>query len=71
LMKIHKMKYFRSFIGSYFAEAQAKGGQKSYQQEAEGMVGSRGGGKVSHYLTPQAEKEMHGLGPVTHIPTVS
>lgn len=69
LMKIHKMKYFRQFVGAYYEEAKLKGSQKSYKHAAENMTGG-GNNKVSHYMTPQAN-EFHGLGPVTHIPTVS
>jgi hypothetical protein len=70
LMKIHKAKLFLQYK-EWMDLARVKGGQTSYKQEAENMVGGRGGDKVSHYLTPQATGEFHGLGPVQHLATVS
>jgi hypothetical protein len=69
LMKIHKAKLFFQYK-QWIDLAKLKGGQAQYKQQAEGMVGGGAGNKVSHYLTPQTQ-EFHGVGPVTHIPTVS
>lgn len=70
LMKIHKAKLYLQFKEN-MDKAKVLGSKESYMHEAQGRIGVRGGDKVSHYLTPQAEKEFQGLGPVTHIPTVS
>jgi len=70
LMKIHKQKLFLQYK-EWMDLARIKGGQARYKQEAESMVGGRANDKVSHYLTPQATGEFNGVGPVTHLSTVS
>lgn len=69
LMKIYKAKLFMQYK-SWMDLARIKGGTKAYKQAGEGVVGNSGG-KVGHFLTPQAEQEYQGLGPVTQLNTVS
>lgn len=63
LMVVHKAKLFMGFLASYYEDAMLKGGQKGYRQTAEAELHGKGGDKVSHFMTPQAN-EFHGLGPL-------
>lgn len=70
LMKIHKAVLFAKYK-QHMDMARIKGGKDSYKTQAEGSLPNGGADKVAVYYTPQAEREFSGLGPVTHIPTVS
>jgi hypothetical protein len=69
LMKIHKAALFLKYKG-WMDLAKAKGSLGAYKAEAEGNLG-RSNGKVEHYFTKQAEREMSGLGPVVQLPVTN
>jgi hypothetical protein len=69
LMKIHKAKLFRKYA-QWMEMAKVLGGKASYMNKAESQIGGAGDGKVGYFFTPQSN-EPSGVGPVTHIPTIS
>jgi len=69
LMKIHKVKLYRKFA-QWMEMAKVLGGKSSYLNKAESQIGGAGDGKVGYFFTPQSN-EPSGVGPVTHIPTIS
>ncbi len=69
LMKIHKAKLYRKYA-QWMEMAKILGGKDSYKNKAESQIGNSGDGKVGYFFTPQSN-EPSGVGPVTHIPTIS